>query len=742
MATNNEIAYIDVDWEEMKSLAMEQQQDFYECVFECKEYKENEHQYLKHDISCAIFGLPTSTKDASTTKKDNCYWKPENTNDLNADITDTIEYEKEALNVRDVIYKQICECTTGNTNNTEPIYSGIIYNVIFRPKMNVKPKKKEVNKETEKETEEDELVKQEEKFAKIQHIPIFTIRRNIQKELIDRSNHEQSMDKNALSHWLGIGGTVFGLGVLGKSAALTKAVATNKKQKKNTTKEQADYETWYIDIFGRVYKSWEDYMESNYLPECTMVLPKDGVYQADKSCPVTEDYSTVWLEVRESPACRWTKKICSGIDIASNIAGVGAASLGVAALFTPLGPAVAVTSLVATGVTSAWTVGRSSQQLIDRSNHEQSINPMDKNALPHWLGIAGSTFGLGVVGGSAALTKAAASGRTIPTFAKAAFNTVQGGNLIINGFGIVYQSYCLIDKYRTEQTVNRIDALYLAMHVMFFAGSVVKIQFANDIIESTQGKVINDYKDTLHKRNLRKKFNRAVRRAAENNTSKISENAEVIQYIKHREQILSANQPVSLGQTLEKNSHNIVWSLEHGKLKVNGIILLDPFEFVRRLREFNFNESNSSVSRNDDNSINAQLVKLLLDLLTKFYSSDACPRSENLPTISDFETLIKEMSSMKIDEESLKKIFNIVEKLMKCSRKEDFLLPAFRFVWQYCKANLKQWGIHSYYRMQSNSGSNVLKNIIAAVSEAINMIINNLCCAFEQYLKTNLNNYN
>ncbi|XP_029159870.1 uncharacterized protein LOC114931896 [Nylanderia fulva] len=696
MATNNEIA-ADVVWEEMKSLAIEQQQCFYECLPDCTEYKFNEHKYLQHNIGYAIFGLPMNNKDASTTRNDCCYWRSENSNNTDADITDTIEYDGKAKNIIDIIYNKIRECTIG-TDNTQPIYFGIIYNIIFRPKMNVKPKKKEVKKEARKETDVYESVKQEEEEKEFALIPIFKIRKNIQKE------------------------------------------SSNAKQTENTTtKEQAYYETLYIDTSGRVYKSWEDYIEKNNLPKCTMILPKGGFYQADLLYPVTEDYSTVWLEVRESPACRWTKRICNGIDVVSNIAGFGTAGLGVAALFTPLAPVAVITGLVATGITSAWTVGRSSQELIDRRKHEQSIHLMDKEALPHWLGIAGTTFGLGVVGGSAALSKAAANGKTIPTLAKAAFNTVQGGNLIFNGVGIVYQGFSLVDKYRTDKTVSHKDALYLAMHVMFFAGSVVKIQFANDIVESTQGKVINDYKDTLCKKNLRKKFNRVARKAAESNTCKISENAEVIQYIKHREQILSANQPVSLGQTLEKNSHNIVWSLEHGKLKVNGIVLLDPKEFVLCLMKSGiFNENCSSVSRNDDNSINDQLVNLFHDLLTKFYLSDACPRSKNLPMIPDFEPLIKDMSSMKIDEKCLKKVFNIVEKLMKRSQnKEDFLLLAFGFVWQYCKANLKQWGIDSCHRMRSNSGSNILQKIIIAVSEAIDIIINNLCYAFAQYLKAN-----
>ncbi|KAM0728469.1 hypothetical protein ACS0PU_005251 [Formica fusca] len=701
MATNNEIT-TDTLWKEMESLAVEQQQRFYELLPDCIEYKFDEHKYLRQNIGYAIYGLPIS--NSSITENISCYWKPEDSNDTNADIADTVNYDEKARSVIDIIYNKIRECTIGN-NNTQPIYFGIIYNIIFRPKMNVGLKKKEVKK---KKTEES--VKEEEKESAVLPIPIFKVRRNIQK----RSDNVKRSE-----------------------------------QKENTKMEvEADYGIWYIDICGRVYKSWADYIENNNLPKCTMVVPKDGFYQANLSYPITEDYSTVWLEVIDSPACTWTTRICSGMDVISSITGFGTAGLCVASLFTSLAPAAVITGLVANGASSIWTVARSSQQLADRKSHKESIDILNKDALPHWVGIAGTIFGLGTVGGSAALSKAAANGKTVPTFAKVAFNTVQGGTLFLNGAGIIYQGYNMIDKYMTDKTIDKIDALYMAIHIMFFIGAVVKIQFANDIIKSTQGKIINDYKDALRKKNLRKKFNRIAQRAAENNACKISENAEVIKYIKHHEQILSVklpvNQSVTHDQILDKAPHNMVWSFEQGKLKLIGFTLLDPIEYVVRLMKSDiFNENyknNPSGSKNYvDDSTTDQLRKVFCDLLNKFYLSDACPKSMNLPLIPDFEPLLKDMSHMKIDEECLKKLFKIVEKLMKRSRnKEDFLLMAFAFVWQYSKANLKQWKMDLQDRMQSNLDSNILQKIIIAVSEAIDMILNNLCSAFTEYVQVNL----
>ncbi|XP_011647532.1 uncharacterized protein LOC105433789 [Pogonomyrmex barbatus] len=709
MATGEE-EITDLLWEEMKTLAVEQQQCLYELLPDCTIYKCDEHKYLKQNIGYAIYGPPKETENADTTQNSDCFYKTENPNDIDTtdtDATDTVDYNEDAKNLIDKIYNKICSCTV-EIDNSEPIYFGIIYNMIFRLKTNTSTKtetskKKEIKKEVKKKTEEDvkEEVKKDELLI-VSPIPIFVIRKSIQKK---------SDTKNPKS-----------------------------VKQENTSTTEIQYETWYIDLGGRVYKSWTDYIENNNLPKCTMVLPKDGFYQANPDYPVTEDYSTVWLDIIDSPACSLATKICNGIDIASSIVGLGTAGLSVAALFTPLAPVVAVTGLAAAGVSGLWAAARSTQQLVKRSQHEESIHLLDKEAFGHYLGIAGTAFGLGAIGGSVIISHAVARGITINSIARITFNTVQGGNLLLNGIGIIYQSYCMYDKYQTEKTVSIGDALNLATHIMFFCGSVVKIQFASDIIESTQGKIMTDYKENLGSKRLRKKYNRIVRRAAENNECKISENAEVIRYIRNRQELVPSQSVTNTSskQILNDTSRNIVWSFEHGKLEVNGIVLLDPVEFVLRLVKLGIfieiDQNSSSGSQNYANDSNIdQLERILCELLSKFYLSNDCPTK--LPTVSDFEPLLREMSSMNFNEDCLKKLFKIVERLMKRSRNmKDFLLKTFAFVWQYCKANLKQWGLSMCYCTQSVSSNKVLQKIITAVFEAIDMMVNNLFSAFAIYI--------
>lgn len=100
--------------------------------------------------------------------------------------------------------------------------------------------------------------------------------------------------------------------------------------------------TWYIDNDGRIYKSWEDYLNNNKLPKCTMVVPKDGVYQCNPYYKITEQSSTVWIEVKDSPACAVKNKILNVCDNVSNVVAVGTfVGLGVTSLVTPVLPVLA-----------------------------------------------------------------------------------------------------------------------------------------------------------------------------------------------------------------------------------------------------------------------------------------------------------------------------------------------------------------------------------------------------------------
>ncbi|XP_067207693.1 uncharacterized protein [Linepithema humile] len=706
MAAKKEETNMDQLFEEMKSIAVEQQQCFYELLPDCTIYeksdinpRKDEHKYLKQNIGYALFGPPTKNEEEMKKEENSivaCYGKTKDPNNTEADITDAVGYDEKAENAIRKIYEKICECLNITDDSFEPIYFGVIYNVIVYFNSNVskgknkEKEKKEVKEETKKETEAEVKKEVKEEEVSVVPVPIFKIFKS-------KKSTQETVDK-------------------AKKPILTKS---------------EDCETLYIDSNARVYESWSDYVENNTLQECTMVLPKDGFYQPNPDYPIEEDYSTVWIEIMDSPACTTSKKVLTSVDLVSTAVGIGALGLSIAGLFTPLAPVASISLAGAATASGAWSIFRNTQELVDRYNHKESIYILDKEAFPCWLGLTGSVTGLGAVGGTVVLSKAAANGATIPSAAKVVFNTVQGSNIFLNGVGVVYMSYSMYEKYMEEQTFSYLDALNLATHIMFFASSVVNVKFANDIIRDSQGRVIDDYKKTRRSKNLRKKFNRAARRAAENNTSKIAENAEVIHFIRNRQDFLSFDQARG-SQMFDKTSHNTVWSFDGGKIMIGNIELLNPIDFALLLISSIRSESDQSDPSDDsqDDSNNFKLLKQSLhDLLKDFYPDDT-------PELSDFDRILEDLSSMNISEDCLTMLFNIATTLMKHDK--DHFLICFTFVWKYCKANLKQWGIKTRRRMQSESGSYIMQKIINVVSEATGMIFDQLATAAFMYAEANL----
>jgi len=84
----------------------------------------------------------------------------------------------------------------------------------------------------------------------------------------------------------------------------------------------------YIDISGRVYRNWKDYLKNNTLPKCIICYPRNGVY--------TVENGVIEVEYGTSPAGKSGRKFLRRLDIGGRILGAGAAVVGIAALCVPV----------------------------------------------------------------------------------------------------------------------------------------------------------------------------------------------------------------------------------------------------------------------------------------------------------------------------------------------------------------------------------------------------------------------
>lgn len=198
-----------------------------------------------------------------------------------------------------------------------------------------------------------------------------------------------------------------------------------------------------MDENGRVYQNWEQYVAKNELPAGIMVAPERGVYRLVKDHVRLDKYVT--------PAGSDGRKVLGYLDVGSAVGGFAAAGVSIAALCTlpvsaPLLAGAGVVGLASAGYGTARSAGK----LVDRSQHEQSINVTDREARSHWLGTIAGVIGLGAAGATQAVTVATNAGREVgavskqhhitislstrPTYLD--FGTFQITQLTVNGMNI------------------------------------------------------------------------------------------------------------------------------------------------------------------------------------------------------------------------------------------------------------------------------------------------------------------
>ncbi|XP_076652492.1 uncharacterized protein LOC143358869 [Halictus rubicundus] len=487
-------------------------------------------------------------------------------------------------------------------------------------------------------------------------------------------------------------------------------------------KIKVDHTTiWYIDNTGRVYKSWPDYVQNNTLPKCFMIIPKDGVYQCNPHYTVTKRSSTVWTHTVQSPACASAKNVLNVIDHASNVMSItAAAGLGIVSLFTPLAPIALGASLISCGVTGAWSIGRNIEKLVDRIEHKQSLNPSEGDALSAWLGITSSALSIGMSGGSMLLSKAIARGSTISNAAKIAFNSVAISNLTVNGCGIVCQGYRLIYQYRTHKKVDIFDMVMLSSQVLFFSNSLINMKLANELIGTSNGTVLERFKNILRFERLEQQYNKIMGRQS------------------NSEGIIHRLTRVSNAKAFLAN-HNLTLTFTNGVITLNGITLIDPFLVVERLLTFGVIAiTKSGVGSLLNKKIVTKLKNLFLQLLKDFISVQPSTSNKQSDDFNRLLGMFNEMAYMNNCTDLFKMIFQISTRVLLGEQDSARLLQdAILFVWEYSKENVRKSAVDACSPLKGNSALyNLLTKMITNVSDFIDQLANDMYSAFYLYMSS------
>lgn len=242
----------------------------------------------------------------------------------------------------------------------------------------------------------------------------------------------------------------------------------------------------FIDNGGRLYTSWEHFVDTNELPECDYVAPINGIHNV---------YAT--LNVYESPTKRLSSQVLRYGDIA--VAGITFGALGLGVIGTA--PLTAAT-LGATGV--VYDVGRRIGLLCDRSAHNQSIALWNNfDSFLSWLSIGSASLtGAAAVGLSNASRILKLSGQ-YNALAAGTLRSLYYATLVSNAVNFGVYTYYLRQRY-LDGELSSLDVLELCAQLFLIYGAVTNVRQMHQYLTTLDGNTTPKKLSKSAKRRLRR----------------------------------------------------------------------------------------------------------------------------------------------------------------------------------------------------------------------------------------------
>ncbi|XP_064211667.1 uncharacterized protein LOC103313132 isoform X1 [Tribolium castaneum] len=428
-----------------------------------------------------------------------------------------------------------------------------------------------------------------------------------------------------------------------------------------------------IDDVGRVYHSWNDYLNENKLPKCEMIFPKDGRYRGDES-------GNVILEKQLSPQCHVTNAILKGTDIASAVGGIVSGGVMIAAASLPAiaaAPLVVPAATITGAALGVYSLGRSAFGLYDRYKHRESLNFFESSeARGAYINIVAGALGFAGAGANMVVSQLAAQGFNIGRGATATVNTINIVNLGVGGAGIANSSYEVVKNWVSEnEKPSLLTIVQLSSSILFFGHAVYNFKSVGTIVEEAQANTLKDFQESLRSNRHRKTFNKLLKETIRQNEGNVQKGqAEVIstiRNIKNKDDVFA-----TLTRTNKAMHRNKVrFSAVNGEISLNGVpVDMSAFAKMEKNEVITFLTSlpnapnpttadirNMSVTiRNSFYGINAsQVGALAVGLVKLFGSSDLTIQEKIISAVSELvQYLLTQVGIM----DELDRIFSTVDK--------------------------------------------------------------------------------
>lgn len=130
----------------------------------------------------------------------------------------------------------------------------------------------------------------------------------------------------------------------------------------------------YVDTQRRTYKSWVDWEESNTLPMLKYAFPRRGFFTCSTNCSYEFDVNKEPdIAFGTSPACNLSSRIFGTTDTVAGVTSLACGIIGIASMFTPIGPAVLLTTAITGTSSAAYGTSRAVVRLYDKGRYRKII---------------------------------------------------------------------------------------------------------------------------------------------------------------------------------------------------------------------------------------------------------------------------------------------------------------------------------------------------------------------------------
>ncbi|GAB6024293.1 hypothetical protein CHUAL_008985 [Chamberlinius hualienensis] len=250
---------------------------------------------------------------------------------------------------------------------------------------------------------------------------------------------------------------------------------------------------YFIDHLGRVYTTWDNYLQENSWNGCWLSFPGKGKY-----------HSSIEIEFQDQTE---RGKVLGQLDKVSSISSVTCGVVGVTSIAvmstTPIAAPIAASILTKTAIASlipaTYSSVRNVGSLIDRGKHHQSLNPVrNSEARGYWMATAASLLSLGTMGVEKLFKLGGGHfAYTTSTSLKYLCSSLNIVSLSVDGFHILN---AIIKMSERDEKVSKIELIELITDIFFFTHSVLTFHTAKAVIKEAQHKLL-DHPRSLEENN-------------------------------------------------------------------------------------------------------------------------------------------------------------------------------------------------------------------------------------------------